>query len=70
MNKFLTCNSTAMKLARTIVQGIIGVLVSYADLLVSFINIPPELRPVITALVMAILAPTMSELGKSMEAEG
>lgn len=70
MKKFLTSNTTAMKLARTIVQGIIGVLCSYADVLVTFLNIPGELRPVIVALVMAILSPAMSEYGKSMEANG
>lgn len=69
MNKFLTSNSTSMRLARTIVQGIIGVLISYADTLVAFITIPAEIRPMIVALVMAILSPLMSELGNS-EAEG
>lgn len=70
MNRFLTSNSTSMRLARTIVQGIIGVLISYADLLVSFVNIPPEMRPMIVAIVMAILSPTMAEIGKNTEAEG
>lgn len=70
MNRFLTSNSTSMRLARTIVQGIIGVLISYADLLVSFVNIPPEMRPMIVAIVMAILSPAMAEIGKNTEAEG
>lgn len=70
MNKFLTSNSTSMRLARTIVQGIIGVLISYMDALVAFVTIPPEMRPMIVALVMAILSPLMAELGKSTEAEG
>lgn len=70
MNKFLTSNSTSMRLARTIVQGIIGVLISYADAMVAFVTIPPEMRPMIVALVMAVLSPLMAELGKSTEAEG
>lgn len=70
MNKFLTSNSTSMRLARTIVQGIIGVLISYADTLVGFIVIAPEIRPMIVALVMAILSPLMAEIGKNTEAEG
>lgn len=70
MNKFLTSNSTSMKLARTVVQGIIGVLISYADTLVGFIVIPPEIKPMVVALVMAILSPVMSEIGKNTEAEG
>lgn len=67
MNKFLTSNSTSMRLARTIVQGIIGVLISYADTLVGFIVIPPEIRPMVVALVMAILSPMMAEIGKNSE---
>lgn len=70
MNKFLTSNSTSMRLARTIVQGTIGVLLSYVDTLVGFITIPAEVRPMIVALVMAILSPLMAELGKNTEAEG
>ena len=70
MNKFLTSNSTSMRLARTVVQGIIGVLISYMDTLVGFVTIPPELRPMIVAMVMAILSPLMAELGKSTEADG
>lgn len=70
MNKFLSSNSTSMRLARTIVQGIIGVLISYMDALVAFVTIPQEMRPMIVALVMAVLSPLMAELGKSTEAEG
>lgn len=69
MNKFLTSNSTSMRLARTIVQGIIGVLISYADTLVGFVTVAPEIRPMIVAVVMAILSPMMAELGKNTEAE-
>lgn len=67
MNRFLTSNETSMRLARTVVQGIIGVLVSYADTLVGFIAIPPEMRPMVVALVMAILSPMMAEIGKNTE---
>lgn len=67
MNKFLTSNSTKYRLLRTIIQGIIGVLLANVDLLVSFISIPTELKPMIVALVMAILSPIMSELGETEE---
>ena len=63
MNHFLTSNSPSMRLARTIVQAIIGVLISYADVLIGQFVISPELRPVIVALVMAILSPIMAMLG-------
>ena len=63
MNEFLTSNETKYRLARTIVQGVIGVLIANVDLLVGMVQFPPELRPVIVALVMAVLSPVMSEIG-------
>lgn len=64
MKKFLSENTTLCRLGRTILQGVISVLIVNLDLLVGFITIPPELKPVLTALLMAILSPIMSELGK------
>ena len=64
MNRFLTENSSGMRMARTIVQGVIGVIIANADILIGTIAIDPALKPVIVALVMAVLAPVMSELGK------
>lgn len=67
MNTLLTSNETKYRLIRTIIQGIIGVLIANLDLLIGFVSIPAELRPVIVALVMAILSPVMSELGSKTE---
>lgn len=64
MRRFLSENSSEMKLARTIVQGVIGVLVSNVDIILGTFSIDPTIKPVITALVMAVLTPIMSELGK------
>ena len=69
MEKFLTSNKTAYRLGRTILQGIIGVLIANVDLIVSYLNIPPEMKPFIVALVMAILSPIMSELGVYVKAK-
>lgn len=63
MNEFLTSNETKYRLARTIVQGVIGVLIANVDILVGMVQFPSELRPVIVALVMAVLSPVMSEIG-------
>lgn len=52
-----------MRLARTIVQAIFGVIIAYADVLVGQVVFNPEIRPVIVALVMAILSPIMAALG-------
>lgn len=67
MNKFLTSNSAGMRLARTIVQGVIGVLISYVDVLVGHVVFDPQMRPMIVALVMAVLSPIMAALGKNEE---
>lgn len=64
MNTFLTSNETKYRLGRTIVQGILGVLVANLDLLVGVVAIDPSLKPVMVALVMAVLSPIMAELGK------
>lgn len=63
MKKFLQSNDTKYRLLRTILQGVIGVLIANADLLVSAWSFSPEVKAFIVALVMAILSPIMSELG-------
>ena len=64
MNNWLNDNSTKGKLIRTIVQGVIGVLIANLDMLIGMVQIDPQLKPMIVALVMAVLSPIMSELGK------
>lgn len=61
--KFFNSNELKWRLLRTIAQGVIGVLIANIDLLLSFITIPPELKPVIAALVMAVLSPIMASIG-------
>lgn len=63
MNDFLKSNSAGMRLARTIVQGIIGVLIANADLFIGYTAIPEPIRPVIVGIVMAVLSPIMAMLG-------
>ena len=42
-------------------------IIANVDLLVSGLTIPVEYKPMIVALVMAVLSPIMSELGKKDE---
>lgn len=65
--KFFTSNDGRYRLLRTIIQGIIGVLVANLDLLISKLTFDPSLKPMIVALVMAILSPIMAEIGKNNE---
>ena len=60
MNTFLRSNKTQWRLARTIVQGIIGVIIAYLDVILGCLAIPNEMRPMIVATVMAVLSPIMS----------
>ena len=67
MKQLFNSNDTKDRLIRTILQGIIGVIIANLDLLVSGLTIPVEYKPMIVALVMAVLSPIMSELGKKDE---
>jgi len=69
MDKFLTSNETVYRLARTIVQGILGVFVASADVLIGQVVLDPAQRAFVVALVMAVLSPVMAEIGKHIETE-
>ena len=63
MNRLFINNSAGYRLLRTIIQGIIGVLIANVDLIVSGLSFSPEIKAFIVALVMAILSPIMASLG-------
>ncbi len=64
-HEFLHSNDTKWRLLRTICQGIFGVIIANIDLIIGELSIDPAFKPAITAVVMAILSPIMSELGKA-----
>ena len=57
-------NSWRGRLIRTILQGCLAVIGANIDLLLGYTIIPPELRPVVGALIMAVLSPIMAYLGE------
>lgn len=63
MKKFLTSNEWQWRLARTILQGVIGVIVANVDVLAGYVILDPAIRAIVVALVMAILSPVMAMLG-------
>ena len=69
MQKFLSSNETSFRLGRTILQGVIGVLIANVDLIVSAWNFAPQTKAFIVALVMAVLSPIMSELGVATDSD-
>ena len=54
---------------RTVVQGVLGVVVANIDLLVGVAVLEPTWRALVVALVMAVLSPVMAELGRAGAAE-
>lgn len=63
MGDFLSSNEWQWRLARTIVQGVIGVIVANLDLIVGVAIVEPQFRALVVAMVMAVLSPVMAELG-------
>lgn len=63
MKNFLQSNEWQYRLLRTILQGILGVLVANIDVLAGYAILDPAIRAIVVALVMAILSPIMAMLG-------
>ncbi len=67
MAEFLGGNEWYWRLARTVVQGVLGVVVANLDMLVGATALPTEWRALVVALVMAVLSPVMAEIGKRVD---
>lgn len=67
MNDFLNSNERQWRLARTVLQGVLGVVVANIDLLVGTAVLDPTWRALVVALVMAVLTPVMAEVGAHAE---
>ena len=63
MGDFLSSNEWQWRLARTIVQGVLGVLIANLDLVLGVVVVEPQVRALLVALVMAVLSPVMAMLG-------
>ena len=63
MRKFLQSNEWQYRLLRTILQGVLGVLVANIDVIAGYAILDPAIRAIVVALVMAILSPVMAMLG-------
>lgn len=67
MDKFLTSNEWQYRLLRTIIQGVLGVVVANLDLIFGQVILDPSMRALVVALVMAVLSPIMAAMGKESE---
>lgn len=64
MNRFFISNEPKYRLLRTIVQGIIGVIVANLDTIIANTEVLPMwVRPIVAGIVMAILSPIMASMG-------
>lgn len=65
MNEFLTSNEWQYRLFRTIVQGVLGVIIANLDTITGAVVFDPSQRAIIVALVMAVLSPIMALFGEN-----
>lgn len=65
MKKFLSSNEAIYRLLRTIAQGIIGVIIANIDIIIGQFSFEPTLKPMIVAIVMAVLSPIMAMIGEA-----
>lgn len=63
MSEFLVSNDWQWRLLRTIVQGVLGVVIANLDLIMGWCVLDPGMRGLVVALVMAVLSPIMAALG-------
>ena len=67
IKKWCGSNTALDKCTRTIFQGVIGVIIANIDLLLGYVAIPTELRPMVVATVMAVLSPIQAAIGGNAE---
>ena len=63
MNRLFINNGAWYRLLRTIIQGIIGVIIANLDVIIGVFHISATWKAIIVALVMAILSPIMASMG-------
>lgn len=69
MKQVLKSNEWQWRLARTIVQGILSVIVANIDLIFGQVVLDPAWCALVVALVMAVLSPVMAELASGGTAQ-
>ena len=62
---FLSSNEWQYRMLRTVIQGIIGVILANIDLIVGTFVIDPLWKGIIVASCMTFLSPVMARLGQA-----
>ena len=60
LERFINDNSMSMRLARTIVQGVLAALIVFVPTAVGYLNLGAEEATFLTAAIMAVLSPVMA----------
>ena len=63
MSGFLTGNEWYWRLARTVLEGVLGVLVANLDTILGFTALGAGARTLVVALVAAVASPVLAALG-------
>lgn len=62
--KWCSSNTASAKCTRTIVQGIVSVIITFLpDVIAGATVVPNEYKPILCAVIMAILSPIQHQLG-------
>ena len=69
MNELLTSNDPKWRCIRTIIQGIIGVIIAQLPIILGNYQLDPVWTAAIVALVMAVLSPIMAMFGGDSDNE-
>ena len=69
MTGFLTGNEWYWRLARTILEGVLGVLVANLDTILGFTALGAGARTLVVALVAAVASPVLAALGADGDAD-
>lgn len=65
LDRFLEDNTTGMRFARTVAQGVIAAAVVFIPTAIGWLDLGAEAASFTTACIMAVLSPVMSLLKKS-----
>lgn len=65
IDRFLDDNTTGMRLARTVAQGVIAAAVVFVPTTVGWLDLSAETASFLTAAIMAVLSPVMALLRKT-----
>ena len=63
LKELFNSNDKLSRLIRTIIQGVIGVIIANLDMIMGLTPFPAETKPLIVAFVMAVLSPIMAYMG-------